>query len=81
MKGYSEEELEDWLSKIENVNKKVWSMFKQNKQVKDIVDGNVDIDEFDKKLAEEEKIDKIKDEIKQREQQEILLKGRPGKGN
>jgi|LakMenEpi03Aug12_release.lakeMendotaPanAssembly.Ray.scaffolds.fasta_scaffold2694957_1 hypothetical protein len=29
MKGYSEEELEDWLSKIENVNKKVWSMFKQ----------------------------------------------------
>lgn len=23
MKGYTEEELEDWLSKIENVNKKV----------------------------------------------------------
>lgn len=23
MKGYSEEELEEWLSKIENINKKV----------------------------------------------------------
>lgn len=26
MKGYTEDELEDWLSKIENVNKKVCKM-------------------------------------------------------
>ncbi len=82
MKGYTEEELEDWLSKIENVNKKVGSIaIITLKQVKDIVDGTVDIEEFDKKQAEEEKIDKIKDVIKEREQKETLLKGRPGKGN
>ena len=45
------------------------------------MDGKVDIDEFDKKEAEEEKIDKVKGEIRTREQQELLLKGRPGKGN
>jgi hypothetical protein len=35
--------------------------------VKDIVDGNVDIDEFDKKQAEEEKIDRVKEELRTRE--------------
>jgi hypothetical protein len=35
--------------------------------VKDIVEGNVDIEEFDKKQAEEEKIDRIKDELRTRE--------------
>ena len=49
--------------------------------MKDIVDGNVDIEEFDKKQQEEEKLEQVKTGIKQREQSEVLLKGRPGKGH
>jgi hypothetical protein len=32
--------------------------------VKDIVDGNVDIEEFDKKQQEEEKLEQVKIDIK-----------------
>ena len=45
------------------------------------MDGKVDVDEFDKQQAEEEKLEKVKQEIRTREQQEALQKGRPGKGN
>jgi hypothetical protein len=49
--------------------------------VKDIVEGQVDVDEFDKKLQEEEKLNKIKEELKEKDKEERLKKGRPGKGN
>lgn len=47
----------------------------------DIVDGNVDLDQLAKEEEEQEKLDKTMAEIKRREAEERLLKGRPGKGH
>jgi hypothetical protein len=38
--------------------------------VKGIVEGEVDVDEFDKQQAEEEKLQKTKEELKKREMEE-----------
>ena len=45
------------------------------------MDGKVDIDEFDKQQKAEEKLDQVKVDIKAREKEEHVLKGRPGKGH
>ncbi len=45
------------------------------------MEGNVDVDEFDKKQQQEEKLNKVKEELKQKERDETLKKGRPGKGH
>ena len=70
MKAYTHDEAEDFLDKVDNVHQ----------QVQDILSGKIDVHEMDKKMAEAEKLEKAKEEIKQREAKEALLKGRPGKG-
>lgn len=46
-----------------------------------MVDGKIEPDEFDKKQEAEEKLQTLKEEIKVKERQEGLIKGRSGKGN
>ena len=58
------------MDKVDNVHQ----------QVQDILSGKIDVHEMDKKMKEAEKLEKAKEEIKQREAKEALLKGRPGKG-
>ena len=70
MQAYTHDEAEDFLDKVDNVHQ----------QVQDILSGKIDVHEMDKKMAEAEKLEKAKEEIKQREAKEALLKGRPGKG-
>ena len=50
-------------------------------QVKDIVDGTVEVEEIDRQELEQEKMRKTMGEIKEREKLEKLVKGRPGKGH
>jgi hypothetical protein len=50
-------------------------------KVKDIVEGNVDLDEVDKQIDDQERLEKLKEEVKLKEKEEALKKGRPGKGN
>jgi len=50
-------------------------------QVKDIVDGSVDLDQLAKEEEEEEKLERSREALKKREADERLLKGRPGKGH
>ena len=69
--SFSKDEMDDWLDNVDATHKKI----------KDMLDGKVDIDEFDAKEAEEEKMTKLKNDVKLREKQEVLLKGRPGKGH
>ena len=49
--------------------------------MKDIVDGNVDLDQLAKDEEEEAKMVQARENLKVREKQEFLLKGRPGKGH
>ncbi len=49
--------------------------------MKDIVDGKVDLAEMEEQELKKERIDKAKEEIKRREKEESILKGRPGKGH
>lgn len=49
--------------------------------MKDIVDGNVDLDQMALDEEEDEKMEKSRVEVKKREISEKLLKGRPGKGH
>eukprot|EP00347_Sterkiella_histriomuscorum_P021645 403333259 len=71
MKNYTEEELEEWINRIDDVNKKV----------KDIIDGTVEVEEIDRQEREQEYTRKTLIEINAREKQEKLVKGRPGKGH
>ena len=70
MKGYSHEEAEDFLEKIDDVHQ----------QVQDIISGKIDCVEADRQFKEQEQITTAKAEIKVREAQEAIQKGRPGKG-
>lgn len=70
MKGYTNEEADEFLEKVDDVNQ----------QIQDIISGKVDCVEADRKFKEDEKMNKIKAEIKERETEEKRLKGVPGKG-
>ena len=70
MKGYSREEAEDFLDKVDDIHQ----------QVQDIISGKIDVNEVDRKFKEQEQLEKARAEIKAREAREAQLKGRPGKG-
>ena len=57
MQGYSHDEADDFLEKVDDIHQ----------QVQDIISGKIDVAEVDRKMAEKEKLDKIKAEIKERE--------------
>ena len=49
--------------------------------MKDIISGKIDIAELDRQEEEREKINKAKEEIKEKEKRARLLQGTPGKGH
>jgi hypothetical protein len=49
--------------------------------VKDIIDGDVDLDKLAREELDEEKIERTKAELKDREREEFLKNGRKGKGH
>ncbi len=68
MKNYTEDEVNEWLEKIEDVNKKVSSNYgKYSLQVRDIMDGKVDCEQLEEEEIQKEKMDRAKEEIKKRE--------------
>jgi len=72
--GYSKDEADDFLDRVDDINK----------QIQDIISGKVDVKELDRKdkeLAEKERLKKVAKEIKEREARELAMKGRPGKGH
>ncbi len=72
--SYSKEEADDFLERVEDVNK----------QIKDILEGKIDVRDLEKKdkeIAERERLKKVAAEIKAREREELIRKGRPGKGH
>ena len=70
MQGYSRDEADDFLDKVDDIHQ----------QVQDIISGKIDCNEADRQFKEKEKLDKAKAEIAEREAREKVLKGRPGKG-
>ena len=70
MKGYTPDEADDFLEKVDDIHQ----------QVQDIISGKTDIAEADRQFVEKEKIDKAKAAIKEREIEYAKQKGRPGKG-
>jgi myosin-crossreactive antigen len=72
--NFSKEDADDFVDRVEEVNR----------QIRDLIDGKVDIHEIDRKeqeMKEKDRLKKLAQEIKQREQEEALKKGRPGKGH
>jgi len=57
MKGYTHDEAEDFLEKVDDIHQ----------QVQDIISGKTDCNEADRIYKEKEKMDAIKAEIKTRE--------------
>lgn len=71
---YDQGEADDFLDKVADVQQ----------QVKDIIAGKIDVQELDRKekeAAEKERLKQVANEIRHREAQEKLRKGRPGKGH
>ena len=64
-------DVEDFLSKVNKVHD----------QVKDIIDGKTDLEEFDKEEHQKWKMEQTKKEIAKREARDKLLKGQKGKGH
>lgn len=72
--GFSKDEADDFLERVDDIQK----------QVKDILEGKIDVRELERKekeAEEKERLKKVAKEIKEREQKELLMKGRPGKGH
>ena len=67
---YDVEEAEDFLDKVDDVSKRI----------QDILDGNTDVMEEEKRFQEEAKLRELKQEIRERETQERISKGVKGKG-
>jgi hypothetical protein len=71
---YSKEEADDFLERVTDVQK----------QIQDIMDDKIDIAELDRKEKEQiekERLKEVSKEIRAREQEETIKKGRSGKGH
>jgi tetratricopeptide (TPR) repeat protein len=71
---YLKEDAEDFLDRVNEVNK----------QIRDLIDGKIectDLDIKEQELKEKDRLKKVYKEIQERESQDLIRKGRPGKGH
>ena len=72
--GYMQEEADDFLDKVNDVNK----------QIADLISGKVDVHELDKvekEMIEKERLKQVAKEIRERDEKAKWMKGREGKGH
>lgn len=72
--GFTKEEADEFVDKVDDVNQ----------QIKDLLEGKVDVFELEKKeqeMKEQERLKQVAKDIKMRERHAEYMKGRPGKGH